>query len=717
TMTLWACTNKVNSKIIFDSNDGSHIAESTTKVETEPVPTKKGYVFEGWYTTNDFKDEKVTFPFDLGKEDITLYAKWKLENYTITYHLNGGTNHASNPNSYTVENTVTLNNPTHATKDFDGWYSDPEFKTSVSSIAKGSTGNLDLYAKWKDKAVVTESYDITYHLDGGTNAKENPASYTKGTAVTLADATKVGHKFEGWFTEDSFTNKVTGVSAEDTGAKVFYAKFVAETYTITYSLDDGENASTNPASYTYGTAVTLADASKEGYKFDGWYTEDSYTNKVTGVSAEDTGNKVFYAKFVAEKYTITYHLDGGTNASKNPASYTVTDAFKLATPSKDRMVFKGWYTDAEFKNKITEIVAGSEGNLELYAKWEEVAYVITYHLDDGENHEDNPAGYSTGHVVTFEDATKEGYKFEGWYTDANFQNKITGLAEDASGDLDLYAKFTLEAYTITYHLNGGTNAGTNLATYNITSTVVLAAASKAGYTFDGWYLDESFTNKVTGIAAGSTGAKEFYAKFTNDYDLMYGTWSKDNYMLFASLTSEAITYNGTSYAYTMTDFTSNKITAGNDKIYFTYNPVDDTLTFVREYFRTEDDLDPTLDTSTLNRITLVDTALYAGTYYTGDSRIVKDLAFDAYGHVTRFDGADTYQGLFTVENGNVTLSYKTNNQGDWINYTGTLNNGVLILTKDAAASVYVKNDSPAVYSDNAGNVVYKLALIHISEPP
>ncbi|MCM1555920.1 MAG: InlB B-repeat-containing protein [Anaeroplasma bactoclasticum] len=714
-ITLWACTSKVNTKIIFDSNDGSYVAESTTKVETEPVPTKKGYVFEGWYTTNDFKDEKVTFPFDLGKENITLYAKWKLENYTITYHLNGGTNHTSNPNSYTVEDTVTLNNPTHTTKDFDGWYQDIEFKTAVSSIAKGSTGNVNFYAKWKDKEVVSETYDITYHLDGGTNANTNPASYTKGTAVTLLDATKPGHKFEGWYLEASFTNKATGVSAEDMGNKVFYAKFVADTYTITYHLEGGTNANTNPTSYTYGTIVTLENPSKEGYSFTGWYLEDSFTNKVTGVSAEDMGDKVFYAKFVADSYIITYHLDGGTNSTKNPATYKVDDAFKFANPTQDRMVFKGWYTDAEFKNKITEIVAGSTGNLDLYAKWEEVAYVIHYHLDDGENHHDNPAGYSTGQVVTFEPAEKAGYTFEGWYQDIEFKNKITNIAEDASGDLDVYAKFTLEAYTITYHLDGGTNASTNPATYNVTSTVVLADASKASYTFTGWYLEASFTNKVTNLVLGTTGAKEFYAKFTNDYDLMYGDWSKDNYMLFASLSREAFTYNGTSYAYTMTDFTSNKITALNDKIYFTYNPTEDTITFVREYLRSEDDLDPSIETSTLSKITLADTASFAGTYYTGDSRTVRDLVFDAFGHVTRFAGADTYQGLFSVENGVVTLQYKTNNQGSWIMYTGTLENGVLTLNKDDVTSIYVKNDSPTIYADNTGNVVYKYTNLYVLE--
>ena len=188
-LTLWSCTTKENTKIIFDSNDGSHVAESTKKVEAEPIPTKNGYIFEGWFTSNDFKDERVTFPLELGKENITLYAKWSLENYTITYHLDGGTNHTSNPNNYTIEDSLVLEKPTKENKEFVGWYRDAEFKTEVSSITKGTTGNLELYAKWVDKSV-QESYTISYHLDGGVNASTNPTSYIKGTKVVLKDASK-----------------------------------------------------------------------------------------------------------------------------------------------------------------------------------------------------------------------------------------------------------------------------------------------------------------------------------------------------------------------------------------------------------------------------------------------------------------------------------------------------------------------------------------------
>ena len=80
----------------------------------------------------------------------TLYAKWSKNTYKITYKLNSGKNSTKNPKTYTVTTkTITLKNPTRKGYTFQGWYSDAKFKTKVTKIAKGSTGNKTLYAKWK----------------------------------------------------------------------------------------------------------------------------------------------------------------------------------------------------------------------------------------------------------------------------------------------------------------------------------------------------------------------------------------------------------------------------------------------------------------------------------------------------------------------------------------------------------------------------------------
>lgn len=781
-LALWSCTTKENTKIIFDSNDGSHVAESTKKVEAEPIPTKNGFIFEGWFTSNDFKDERVTFPLELGKENITLYAKWSLENYTITYHLDGGTNHSSNPNNYTIEDSIVLEKPTKENKEFVGWYRDAEFKTEVSSITKGTTGNLELYAKWVDKSV-QESYTISYHLDGGVNASTNPTSYIKGTKVVLKDASKKGYAFAGWYEEENFVTRVTEFSEDSTGNKNVYAKFTIEEYTITYHLDGGNNHKNNPSTYTVtysgslldpnkndmefvgwytdakfespiteivtgttgnldlyakwskkssyhviyhldggnnhknnlesyepGKTLVLKEAEKLGYRFMGWYLEDSFLTKVTQIDADAIGDKNLYAKFEVIQYAITYHLDGGTNAVENPEVYTVLDAFSFKKPAREHMVFKGWYTDAAFKNEISAVEFGTTGDLELYVKWEHVDYTITYHLDGGINDQANPAGYTTGTIVTFKPATKLGYHFEGWYTDDTYASKITEISADASGNKEIYAKFSLEQYAITYELNGGVN-GENPTTYTIEDQVILVAAEKPGYHFEGWYTDAELECPVEGIATGSTGAKVFYAKYTINYEVMYGIWSKDGFYAFVELTQTSLLYNGISYTYTMDEFTSSKIKVGTanrgDVISFSYNPKEETLTFVREYFKNEDATDRTKETSTLSQIILPDTKAIAGVYYTGDNRSVKDLVIDNYGHLTRFNGSDTYQGTVTFEHNLLTLVFKTNNLGDPITYTGTLVDGVITLIQKDVVSIYVKADEPKVYYSDNNIAVYQ----------
>ena len=107
----------------------------------------------------------------------------KIESYTITYELDGGTNAPENPESYNVETeTITLKDPVKTGYTFEGWYRTEDFTgEAVTEIVQGSTGDITLYAKW----VKEGDYTITYvNVDGATN--ENPASYNVETkTITL----------------------------------------------------------------------------------------------------------------------------------------------------------------------------------------------------------------------------------------------------------------------------------------------------------------------------------------------------------------------------------------------------------------------------------------------------------------------------------------------------------------------------------------------------
>ena len=128
---------------------------------------------------------------------------------------------------------------------------------------------------------------------------------------------------------------------------------------------------------------------------------------------------------------------------------------------------------------------------------------------------DNPASYNVEtESITLKAATKAGYIFDGWYKEDSFATKVTEIVKGSAGNITLYAKWNLETYTITYELNGGTNADGNPGSYNVeTETMILESATKYGYALEGWYKEDSFTTKVTEIAKGSTGNITLYAKW------------------------------------------------------------------------------------------------------------------------------------------------------------------------------------------------------------
>lgn len=144
---------------------------------------------------------------------------------TINYELNGGTNAESNPDSYYEGKTeVILADAEKKGCTFEGWYSDADFTTRVTSIPITQTGSLTLYAKF-----TANNYNIFYELDGGSNGEGNPDSYTYGRGVaSFANAEKKGYTFKGWYVDAEFTTQITSIDATQIGDVTLHAKFVKD---------------------------------------------------------------------------------------------------------------------------------------------------------------------------------------------------------------------------------------------------------------------------------------------------------------------------------------------------------------------------------------------------------------------------------------------------------------------------------------------------------
>ena len=162
-VTLYAQWTVNKYKVIFKENGGSgNVPEDIQMVYGEEFTlpnntlTKIYYTLSGWNAKSDGSGknyaagEKVKNLTEENNAVVILYAKWTPEEYSITYELNTGINASNNPKKYTVEDLITLENPTKTGFTFLGWYTDSKFieGSEVTEIKKGSTGNITLYAKW-----------------------------------------------------------------------------------------------------------------------------------------------------------------------------------------------------------------------------------------------------------------------------------------------------------------------------------------------------------------------------------------------------------------------------------------------------------------------------------------------------------------------------------------------------------------------------------------
>lgn len=339
----------------------------------------------------------------------------------------------------------------------------------VTGVAVGETkvkvavdGRPTVYKEVTIKVVPQPSFTINYHLNGGTNASENPTSYTAGDLpITLAAPTREGYTFKGWFDNETLAGEaITEIPAGATGNKDLYAKWEENTYTITYHLDEGTNAEDNPTTFKVSALpITLKDATKAGYKFIGWFDNENFAgNKITQITTGTAKDVVLYAKF--EKiYNITYNLNEGTLPAGAPTSFTASDLeFNLPTPTREGYDFVGWYTTADFSGdavaKITTV-----GDVVLYAKWavQIKTYEIVYHLNEGTLPEGAPTHYKENETLTLPIPTKEGFKFMGWYTDPDFDGEaVTIIPAGSSGVKTFYARFVeVVVYSVEYHIDGG----------------------------------------------------------------------------------------------------------------------------------------------------------------------------------------------------------------------------------------------------------------------
>lgn len=551
------------------------------KVDALPNCVLDGFRFVGWFTIEGLQITDAMV-IDIS-QNFDLYAKYSPIYYTLTVNPNGGEfNGVTITTSFEDKRageTVEFNEPTRV------GYSFKHFVLSgAGSLEKNAdgtytftfgVGNGTLTAEWD-----SVSYVVTFEYDGATggNATANKAVVYDAVYGTLPSPSKTGYVFAGWYSASEGGVKVEASTSVKTAENhSLYARWERQTYTLQVILSggaiDGTVSTDKLYSGFYGDTVEFSKPTRVGYDFDGFEkvgdkgSFEIVGDKVKFTFGDDNGKLI--AKWKAQLATVT--LDAGAGAvisgTENQTTtiqveygFTYGKHGELGKAVKVGYNFVGWYLelpDGDEKEIIYSVIVETVGNHTLVAKYKEIETSLTILLNGGEmNLVENPVKRTFGTTYTLGSPTRDGYTFTGYVYQGNDASALVDNHDGTyaytfgSTDAVITAQWGANTYTVTFDAGAGAviegteNQTTTIqveygARYNKNITTTLPAASKYGYTFDGWYTNGGNGELIIDTSIVSiAGAHTLTAKYSQpEYSLRI---SLDG----GTLTGQALTVSG-----------------------------------------------------------------------------------------------------------------------------------------------------------------------------
>ncbi|WP_276354807.1 InlB B-repeat-containing protein [Cohnella caldifontis] len=312
----------------------------------------------------------------------------------------------------------------------------------------------------------------------------------------------------------TYTFYVRDTAGNENVKSVVIDKFVPAIYTVSFNGNGGSNTGNQKVGQGF-TVIQPYSPTKSGFTFGGWYSDEELTMPYD-FSTPVSNDLILYAKWNAPSevtHTVTFESNGGTAVDTR----TVVDGVTVTepdAPTKSGYTFGGWYSDEaltvpyDFSTPVT-------GDLELYAKWDEipaVTHTVTFDSNGGTTVSSKTVVDSN--TVTQPDApTKSGFTFAGWYADEALTVSYD-FSTPVTGNLTLYAKWDevpVVTHTVTFDSNGGTTVNSKTVVDGNTVTQP-DAPTKSGFTFAGWYSDEALTVPYD-FSTPVTGDLTLYAKW------------------------------------------------------------------------------------------------------------------------------------------------------------------------------------------------------------
>ena len=288
---------------------------------TAPTLTREGYTFKGW-------DKEI--PETMPADNITVKAQWEINQYTITFDTNGGSEIAPITQDYGTEITAP-DNPTRKGYTFKGW--DKEIPETMPAE------NITVKAQWE-----INQYTIAFDTNGGSEIA--PITQDYGTEITAPDnPTRKGYTFKGWDKEIPETMPAENITVK--------AQWEINQYTIAFDTNGGSEIA--PITQDYGTEITAPDnPTRKGYTFKGWDKEIPETMPAENITVK--------AQWEINQYTIAFDTNGGSEIAPITQDYG-TEITAPDNPTRKGYTFKGW------DKEIPETMPAE--NITITARWKD----------------------------------------------------------------------------------------------------------------------------------------------------------------------------------------------------------------------------------------------------------------------------------------------------------------------------------------------------------
>ena len=435
TAPTYTVTLHANGGTINNGNVTEYTYGVGATLPTADDMTYTGHTFVGWYDNENLTGSPVTAISNTETGNKEYWAKWEINQYTITFDTNGGSEIAPITQDYGTKITAPAD-PTRKGYTFKGW--DKEIPKTMPAE------NMTVKAQWE-----INQYAITFDTNGGSEIA--PITQDYGTKITTpADPTRKGYTFKGWDKEIPETMPAENITVK--------AQWEINRYTITFDTNGGSEIA--PITQDYGTEITAPDnPTRKGYTFKGWDKEIPET-----MPAE---NMTVKARWEINQYTIAFDTNGGSEIAPITQDYG-TAITAPADPTRKGYTFKGW------DKEIPETMPAE--NITVKAQWEINQYTIAFDTNGGSEIAPITQDYGT-EITAPDNPTREGYTFIGWDRDI----PVTMPAEN----ITVTAQWEINRYTITFDTAGGSDIAPITQDYgtNITSP---ADPTREGYTFIGW---------------------------------------------------------------------------------------------------------------------------------------------------------------------------------------------------------------------------------------